>query len=351
MKFVDEAVVEVRAGHGGAGCVSFLREKYRPRGGPDGGNGGAGGDVVLVVDAGLSSLLDFKFQPRLFARNGEPGRGKQQDGARGADKVVRVPPGTVVRDLETGEIIADLHEPGERAIIAHGGRGGRGNATYATSTNQAPRRAQPGTPGEELRARLELRLMADVGLVGFPNAGKSTLIRRVSAARPRVADYPFTTLVPHLGVVRFGEEDHFVLADIPGLIEGAHAGAGLGLRFLRHVSRTMLLVHLVDVGGASGRDPLADFDTINRELAHFDAALADKPQIVVGNKVDLVTDPEQLAHLRQRFAARGVTLHLISAATGTGVTDLVNGVGQRVSELRRTRVAARAEAGSAESHG
>jgi GTPase len=335
MKFVDEADVLVRGGHGGAGCVSFLREKYRPRGGPAGGNGGDGGSVILEVDPGLSTLLDFKFQPRLVAQDGEPGRGKEQHGKRGADVTVRVPLGTVVRDQEMDEVVADLCAGGARAVVAHGGRGGRGNATYATSTNQAPRKAQPGTPGETRQLRLELRLMADVGIVGLPNVGKSTLIRRVSAARPRVADYPFTTLVPHLGVVRFGEEGSFVLADIPGLIEGAHAGHGLGDRFLRHVSRTALLLHLVDGSGLGGRDPAHDFDVINRELRHFDAGLAEKPQIVAANKVDLVPDADQLAALCDRFRARGVELRLVSAATGQGVAELVNELGTRVLNARR----------------
>lgn len=335
MKFVDEAQIEVRGGDGGAGCISFLREKYRPNGGPDGGNGGHGGSVIMTVDTGLSTLLDFKFLRRIEATNGQAGRGKEQHGHGGADRVVRVPAGTVVRDLGTGEIIADLRCAGDQAIVARGGRGGRGNATYATSTNQAPRRAQPGTPGEERRLRLELRLMADVGLVGFPNVGKSTLISHISAARPRVADYPFTTLVPHLGVVRFGDEGHFVVADIPGLIEGAHAGHGLGTRFLRHVSRTALLIHLLDGGGLSDRDPLADFDTINRELALFDADLAAKPQFVVANKIDLLPDRTARDKLRRRFRRRGVTLRLISAATGEGIAELINEVGARVATLRR----------------
>ncbi len=276
MRFIDEAEVSVHAGNGGAGCVSFCREKYRPRGGPDGGDGGDGGDVVFVVEEGLTTLLDFKFQRHVRARGGEPGRGKQQYGKRGSDATVRVPAGTLVYDAESDELIADLRTPGERCIVARGGRGGRGNMHYATATRQAPRYAQPGLPGEEKRLRLELHLMADVGLVGFPNVGKSSLISRVSAARPRVADYPFTTLVPHLGVVRFDEDGSFVLADIPGLIEGAHEGQGLGLRFLRHVSRTALLIHLLDVGGTSGRDPVADYDTINHELRMFDPHLADR---------------------------------------------------------------------------
>ena len=333
MKFVDEADVEVRAGNGGAGCVSFLREKYRPKGGPDGGNGGDGGDVIFAVDLGLSTLLDFKFQRRVAARNGEPGRGKEQHGKRGADQVVHLPLGTIVRDRDTDEVVADLCVADAKAVVAAGGRGGRGNATYATSTNQAPRRAQPGTPGEERRLRLELRLVADVGLLGFPNVGKSTFIRRVSAARPRVADYPFTTLVPHLGVVRVDEDTIFVLADIPGLIAGAHAGHGLGDRFLRHVSRTSLLLHVLDASGASGRDPADDFDVINRELALFDSALAEKPQIVAANKID-AANARYVADLRRRFAARGIELWPISAVTGSGVAALVQEIGQRVAEAR-----------------
>ena len=336
MKFIDEAEVHVRAGDGGRGCVSFCREKYRPKGGPDGGDGGDGGDVVFVVDPGLTTLLDFKFQPLVRAGRGEHGRGKQQYGKRGEDQVVRVPPGTLVYNAEHSELIADLNEPHARSIIAHGGRGGLGNMHFATAVHRAPREAQPGMPGEERRLRLELHLMADVGLVGFPNVGKSTLISRVSAARPRVADYPFTTLVPHLGVVRIDEEASFVLADIPGLIEGAHAGQGLGHRFLRHVSRTSLLVHLLDVGGLSGRDPLADYDTINHELRCFDAALAAKPQIVVANKLDLTGADAVYAEVRAQFSARGIELWGISAATGEGVTALMREVGRRWHTLRKT---------------
>jgi len=348
MKFVDEAAIEVRGGHGGAGCMSFLREKYRAKGGPNGGNGGGGGDVVLEVDASLTTLLDFKYQPRLTATRGEHGRGKEQHGHRGADAVARVPPGTLVRDAETGELLADLRLPGTRLIVAHGGRGGRGNASYKTSTNQAPRKTQPGEEGEERRLTLALHLIADVGLLGFPNAGKSTFIARVSAARPRVADYPFTTLVPHLGVVRVDDDATFVLADIPGLIAGAHAGHGLGDRFLRHVSRTSLLLHLLDASGMSGRDPLDDFDVINRELALFDPLVAAKPQIVAANKID-AAPPEFLADLRRRCAARGIALWCVSAATGAGVTELVREIADRV---RAARQAPAADAPAAESgHG
>lgn len=337
MKFVDEADIEARAGDGGDGCVSFLREKYRPKGGPAGGNGGHGGDVVFQVDTGLSTLLDFKFQPLIRAQSGVPGRGKHQHGKNGEDRIILVPLGTVIRMKEDGEIIADLDRAEARAVVARGGRGGRGNATYASSTNQTPRFAQPGIPGQCHRLHLELRLVADVGLIGFPNAGKSTLIRRVSAARPRVADYPFTTLVPHLGVVRLGDERSIVVADVPGLIEGAHQGHGLGHRFLRHVSRTGLLIHVLDASGLSGRDPLNDHDVINRELQKFDPEIARKPQITVANKIDLVTEPADLDSLTQRFRERGIELHLISAATGTGIPALLQEAGAGVETMRAAR--------------
>jgi len=334
MKFIDEAEVHVRAGDGGRGCVSFLREKYKPHGGPNGGDGGNGGDVVFIVDPGLTTLLDFKFHPLIKAERGEHGRGKEQYGKRGGDHEVRVPPGTMVTDAATADLIADLREPHAHVIVAHGGRGGRGNAHFATPTNQAPRYAQPGTPGEERRLRLELHLMADVGLVGYPNAGKSTLISAVSAARPRIADYPFTTLVPHLGVVRVDDELSFVLADVPGLIEGAHRGLGLGDRFLRHLSRTTMLIHLVDISGLSGRDPLADYDAINHELEAFDPALAAKLQIAVGNKMDLTEARQAYPALHARFAERGIALWAISAATRDGVTALMREVGRRWQALR-----------------
>jgi len=329
MKFVDEADVEVRAGNGGAGCVSFLREKYRPKGGPDGGNGGDGGDVILEVDLGLSTLLDFKFQHRVRAGNGEPGRGKRQHGKGGADQVVRVPLGTVVRDRETTEPLADLCTADARVIIARGGRGGRGNATYATSTNQAPRRAQPGTPGEERNLRLELRLVADVGLLGFPNVGKSTLIRRVSAARPRVADYPFTTLAPNLGVVRADTGRSFVIADIPGLIEGAADGAGLGIRFLKHLQRTRVLLHLVDIAPVDpNADPVRDAISIVGELGKFSEDLLAKPRWLVLNKSDLLPPEEATAQaisIAQALDYRGPAF-LISGATRGGTTDLTEAV-------------------------
>ena len=331
MRFVDEAQIEVIGGHGGAGCVSFLREKYKAKGGPNGGNGGDGGDVILEVDPSMTSLLDFKFQPRLVATRGEHGRGKDQHGHRGDDAVARVPLGTIVRDAETGDLLADLTDPSTRVVVARGGRGGRGNAHFKSSTNQAPRYAQPGLPGEEFRLRLELQLVADVGLLGFPNVGKSTFISRVSAARPRIADFPFTTLVPNLGVVRIDDERSFVIADIPGLIAGAHEGHGLGDRFLRHVSRTRLLLHLLDASGMSGRDPLDDYDVINRELALFDPAVAAKPQIVAANKID-AAPPGFIDDLTERFAARGVPLHAVSAVAGTGVTELIHLLAERIRE-------------------
>jgi GTP-binding protein len=336
MKFVDEVRIRVEAGDGGRGCVAFRREKYEPRGGPSGGDGGDGGDVVFVVDPGLGTLLDLSYPQRLRGGRGEHGRGKQQDGARGADLELRVPPGTLVYDAGTDELLADLRAPGERAIVARGGRGGRGNMHFATSTHRAPRHAEPGVAGEQRELRLELRVLADAGLLGFPNVGKSTLIRAVSAARPRVADYPFTTLVPHLGVVRVGDEESFVLADVPGLIAGAHAGHGLGTRFLRHLSRTAVLVHLLDVSGIEGRDPLADLDAINRELALASPALAAKPQLVVASKLDLAETRERLPAVRAACAARGITLHAVSGATGEGTRELVQAIAAGVRAARRT---------------
>src|SRR5262249_46572911 len=312
MKFVDEVRIRVEAGDGGRGCASFRREKYVPRGGPNGGDGGDGGNVVLRVDPGLSTLLDLSYPQTLRAKRGEHGRGKGQAGAAGDGLVLRVPPGTVVHDDESGAVLADLRAPGERTVVARGGRGGRGNMHFATSTNRAPRRADPGTPGERRTLRLELRVLADAGLLGFPNVGKSTLIRAVSAARPRVADYPFTTLVPHLGVVRVDEEASFVLADVPGLIPGAHEGHGLGTRFLRHLARTAVLVHLLDASGLTGRDPLDDYDVLCRELALASPELGAKPQIVVVGRKDLQETRDRLPDVRARFAARGLEILTVS---------------------------------------
>jgi GTP-binding protein len=334
MKFVDEVRIEVEAGDGGRGCASFRREKYVPRGGPNGGDGGDGGDVALRVDPGLSTLLDLSYPQHLRAGRGEHGRGKDQHGARGHDLELRVPPGTLVYDDATGALLADLRTPGAGAVVAHGGRGGLGNMHFATPTNRGPRHTTPPAPGERRTLRLELRMLADAGLVGFPNVGKSTLIRAVSAARPKVADYPFTTLVPHLGVVRVDDEASFVLADVPGLIEGAHEGHGLGTRFLRHLARTAVLVHLLDASGLDDRDPLADFDAINRELALASPALAAKPQIVVAGKLDLAETRDRLPALRQAFAARGITLLAVSGATGEGTRELVRAIAGAVIARR-----------------
>jgi GTP-binding protein len=340
MKFIDEVRIRVEAGDGGDGCVAFRREKYVPRGGPSGGDGGAGGDVVLRVDPGLSTLLDLSYPQTLRAGRGEHGRGKEQSGARGEDLVLRVPPGTLVFDDadhadEQAVPLADLRAPGQEVVVAHGGRGGLGNQHFATSTRQAPRHAQPGKPGEKKTLRLELRVLADAGLLGFPNVGKSTLIRAVSAARPKVADYPFTTLVPHLGVVRVDDEASFVLADVPGLIPGAHEGQGLGTRFLRHLSRTAVLVHLLDVSGLTGRDPVDDYDLLCRELRLASPGLGAKPQLVVAGRVDLAETRERLPDVRARFAARGIELLAVSGVTGEGKRALVRRIAAAVWAERR----------------
>ncbi|HYC57547.1 MAG TPA: GTPase ObgE [Candidatus Binatia bacterium] len=336
MNFVDEARLRIVAGNGGDGCVAFLREKYRPKGGPSGGDGGNGGSVYVVGDHGLTTLFDLRFSNLVKAGRGEDGRGKSQHGKNGADEILKVPVGTMIFDAASGELLADVTRPGETLRIARGGFGGRGNARFATATHQAPRRADPGTPGVELEVRLELRLLADVGLVGLPNAGKSSLLARLSAARPKIADYPFTTLVPVLGVVSWANEKSFVMADIPGLIEGAHEGAGLGDRFLRHVQRTALLVHLIDCTGIEAEQALANFDTINRELAAFSNELAERPQIVVATKIDLPEVAERVPELRSLLQARGMELHAISAATGHGTQELVNRIGNEVDRRRRS---------------
>jgi GTP-binding protein len=336
MQFVDQATIRVKAGDGGKGVVAFRREKFVPKGGPSGGDGGDGGSVVLVVDEGLSTLLDFRYRKEYAAPSGENGSNKDKYGRGGEDLVLRVPPGTEVNDEVTGERIADLRAHGERFVLAKGGKGGRGNIHFATPTDRAPRRSEPGLPGEERAVRLDLKLLADVGLLGFPNVGKSSLIARISAARPKIADYPFTTLVPNLGMVRLSGDRSFVVADIPGLIEGAHEGAGLGDRFLRHVERTRVLVHLLDAAASPERTPLRDFDAINRELALFDPALAGRPQIVVLNKTDL-PDVERLRkRLTSTFARRKIRLHVISAATGEGVPALLEEIWKvLVAERRR----------------
>jgi len=317
--FIDEARIFVRAGKGGDGAIAFLREKYRPFGGPAGGDGGKGGDVVFVVDEGLSTLLDFKYRPRQIAANGEPGRGKEQYGKAGGELVVRVPPGTVVTDEESGEVLADLVLPGQREIIAHGGEGGRGNMHFASSTRQAPRIATPGRQGEERWVRLELRLVAEVGLVGLPNAGKSTLLSALSAARPRIAPYPFTTLTPNLGRVVVDDLTSFTVADIPGLIEGAHRGQGLGIRFLRHLSRTRILLFVLDVSG----DPAHDYAVARAEIEAFDAALLRRPALLALNKVDLIEEPEAQTMKRELETLSGQETLLISAQERIGIQPLI----------------------------
>ena len=336
MHFVDEVRLHIKAGDGGRGCIAFLREKYRPRGGPAGGNGGNGGSLIFRADSQLSTLVDLTVHKNLRADRGEHGRGKDQHGKNGPDLIVRVPQGTIVRDSESGELLSDLNVQGAEVVAAKGGKGGRGNAFFATSTNRAPRFAQPGIPGQERTLLLELRLLADVGLVGFPNAGKSTLISVVSAARPRIADFPFTTLTPNLGVVRYTEEKSFVMADIPGLIEGAHEGHGLGIRFLRHLSRTSVLVHLLDISDPE-RDPLHDYDVINHELACFGDELRTRLQILVITKLDLPTTSERLPEVQRAFAQRGVQPLAISAATREGLKPLLDRIVQ-VLELQRTQV-------------
>ncbi len=335
--FVDYARILVMGGRGGDGCLSFRREKFVPRGGPDGGDGGDGGSVIFEVDSALTTLTAFRLRQHFRAEKGEHGRGKDQHGRQGEDLLVAVPAGTEVRDDEARPLM-DLVEAGQRWTAARGGRGGRGNARFATSTNQAPRKREEGSPGEERFLRLELRLLADVGLLGLPNAGKSTLISRITGARPKIADYPFTTLTPHLGVVDAGDFESFVVADIPGLIEGAHEGAGLGTRFLRHVERTRLLAHLVDLSGSGDAEPLASLETINRELAQAGAGLATKPQVVVATKLDLLAGlpgaDEALQRLREACAESGTPFIAISSVSGEGLSDLVRLL---ASELRAVK--------------
>src|SRR5687767_1443074 len=331
--FIDRAKIRVQGGNGGNGVTAFRREKFVPRGGPSGGDGGRGGDVWLVADSSLNTLLHLRYNPLHVAGRGMHGEGSNRSGKEGSDAIVRVPVGTQIFDPQTNELFCDLQEDGARWLAARGGRGGFGNAHFATSTNRAPRYHQEGSPGEEFEFQLELKLLADVGLVGFPNAGKSTFISVVSAAHPKIADYPFTTLEPHLGVVDLGDFRTFVIADIPGLIEGAHAGAGLGDRFLRHIERTKLLLHLVDVSSLPQQDPVVAYETVNRELASYNEDLATRPQFVVATKIDALDDPQRLASLRERAEKDGKPFFAISSATNNGVRDLINAVSAKLDEL------------------
>ena len=331
--FIDRAKIHVEGGDGGNGVTAFRREKFVPRGGPSGGDGGRGGDVFIVADASLNTLLHLRYNPQHIADRGRHGEGSNRSGHDGEDHIIRVPAGTQIFDVNSGELLFDLTHDGARWLAARGGRGGFGNSHFATSTNRAPRYHQTGGEGEERELQLELKLLADVGLVGFPNAGKSTLISTVSAARPKIADYPFTTLEPHLGVVDMGDFCSFVIADIPGLIEGAHTGAGLGDRFLRHIERTKLLLHLIDVSSLSGRETVADYQTVNRELASYNPALATRPQIVVATKIDALDEPERLESLRLQTQADGQQFFAISAVTNEGVRELLNAVAAKLNEL------------------
>jgi GTP-binding protein len=339
--FIDEAKIRIKAGDGGNGCMAFRREKFVPRGGPSGGDGGHGGDIIMESTQRHNTLVYFRFNPEHKADRGRHGEGSNCTGKDGVDMVLQVPVGTSLFDAETGELVHDFVHPDERVVVAKGGRGGRGNQHFATSTHQAPREHEMGRPGEERVYRLELKVLADVGLVGYPNVGKSTLISRISAAKPKIADYPFTTLQPNLGVVSVGEAPHeesFVVADIPGLIEGAHLGAGLGVQFLRHIERTRILVHLVDVSDAGGRpDPVEDFKVILGELASFGHGLDEKPMIVVASKVD-VANPEKLKKLKAMAKRRKLDFYEISAVTGLDIEKLKYAIGARVKELRAETV-------------
>ena len=335
--FIDEAIIRVKAGDGGNGCMAFRREKFVPRGGPSGGDGGRGGDVIMESSERHNTLVQFRFNPEYSAERGRHGEGSNCTGRDGESVILKVPVGTILYDKETGEKVHDFSHPDERIVVAHGGRGGRGNQHFATSTHQAPREHEPGKPGEEKVLRLELKLLADVGLVGYPNVGKSTLISRISAARPKIADYPFTTLQPNLGVVTIGEAPHeesYVVADIPGLIEGAHTGTGLGMQFLRHIERTRVLAHLIDISDASGRpDPAKDFNVIVEELSSFGAGLETKPMMVVASKIDVV-NPEKLAKLKKHCKKLKLDLYEISAVTGKGIPELKYAIGRYVAEIR-----------------
>ncbi|MBI1822316.1 MAG: GTPase ObgE [Nitrospirae bacterium] len=335
MQFIDQVKIYLKAGDGGNGCTSFRREKFVPRGGPDGGDGGKGGSLVLAASPHLNTLIDLRYQQNYFIKHAEHGQGKKMYGKNSPDVMIQVPVGTTVKDFDTGEILADLVVPGETFLAAKGGRGGRGNAHFATPTHQAPTRAEPGEPGEEKTLLLELKLLADVGLVGFPNAGKSTFISAVSSAHPRIADYPFTTLTPQLGVVSWGNRKSFVVADIPGLIEGAHEGKGLGFQFLRHVERTSLLLHLIDISEMNDDDPVQSFKTIRNELDLYHKDLSLKPFVVGASKVDIQGSGEKLKKLQKFCKTHQYDFFAFSAAAHTGLEPLIKSLGSKVDQIRR----------------
>uniref|UniRef100_A0A7V5XG55 GTPase Obg n=1 Tax=Thermodesulfobacterium geofontis TaxID=1295609 RepID=A0A7V5XG55_9BACT len=336
-RFVDQVKIHVKAGDGGKGCISFRREKYVPKGGPDGGDGGDGGDVILVADPQVHTLYDFHHQVHFRAENGKPGRGKKMKGKDGEDLILRVPVGTVVKDFETGEILGDLTEPEQILVVARGGKGGRGNAHFATPTRQAPRIAEPGTPGEEKWLILELKLIADVGVVGFPNAGKSTLLSRISSAKPKIADYPFTTLEPNLGVVRLYDGNTFIVADIPGLIEGAHKGIGLGHEFLRHIERTRIILYMLDI--SKEKEVIRDYEILKEELKHFNPGLLKKEYIIALNKTDLMPDPEKIRGIIELFEKKDQNrIYPISAITGQGIHELIYALWRRLEKIKKKQI-------------
>jgi len=336
MRFIDEATITIKSGDGGSGCVSFRREKFVARGGPNGGDGGRGGDVLVRADENLASLLDFRYKRSYGAASGRPGAGTLKTGKKGEDITIKVPRGTLIINAASGALIADITDTEKEVRLLQGGRGGKGNAHFKSARYQAPKFAQPGEEGEELDIRLELKLLADVAIIGMPNAGKSTLISRVSAAKPRIADYPFTTLTPKLGVVKRSNFSEFVIVDIPGLVEGAHSGKGLGIRFLKHVERTSFLIHLLDLSPFTGRNPVEDYEMINKELASFQKALSMRPQVVVLNKTDITETGEREKELLSFFSSSGIKVFSISAVTGKGIEALMNFVAEELDRLKRS---------------
>lgn len=334
-KFIDEATIYINSGKGGNGCISFRREKFVPRGGPNGGDGGKGGDIIFVTNENLSSLLDFRYKNKYKAKNGEHGKGKDQHGKNAPNLIIPVPIGTLITNLDTGEVLGDLTYNKQQIVAAKGGTGGRGNARFTSSTNQAPRHAEPGQEGRELNLLLELKLLADVGIIGFPNAGKSTLISKISAARPKIADYPFTTLVPNLGVVSYDDGKTFVVADIPGIIEGAHEGTGLGIQFLKHVERTKILLHLLDLSPMTNRDTIEDYNTMNKELKAFSKELSKKPQIIALNKVDITEAKQTAVKIEKYFKDKKSEIHKISAITGDGVNELIYKIADELEKFKK----------------